>query len=179
MHTRMIIAGSGGQGVLMLGKLLAQAGMDRQFHVTYLPSYGAEVRGGTAHCHVAIADQEIYSPLVEQADVLIIMNQPSYTRFRPILKPGGLLLANSSLTDSDADRDGRREVRVPASDVAAELGNVRVANVVMLGAFCRLVPILTHEDVSGALQVLLTGTKAKLLPLNEQALSRGAALVET
>jgi len=177
MQQRTLIAGSGGQGVLVTGKLLVQAGMARGYHVTYLPAYGAEVRGGTANCHVVIADRDIYSPMVDEPDALIIMNQPSYTRFSSKLQPGGLMLVNSSLATPEPPRDGRREVGVPATQVAAEMGNVRVANVVLLGAFLRLVPILTPDDIAAALHALLGPKKADLVPLNVQALHRGAELV--
>ena len=178
MQQRILIAGSGGQGVLVAGKLLVQAGMARGYHVTYLPAYGAEVRGGTANCHVVIADRDIYSPMVDEPDSLIIMNRPSYSRFKPKLQPGGLMVVNSSMIDGESSVDGRREVCVPASQTAAELGNVRVANVVMLGAFLRLVPILGADEVGAALEALLTGSKAKLIPINMKALARGAELAQ-
>jgi len=173
MHERIIFAGSGGQGVMTLGKVLARAAMVRDLHCTYLPSYGTEVRGGTANCQVTIADEAIYSPLVEEADTLFAMNEPSYKRFRPRLRSDGLLVINTSMATPEPETDSDA-VAVPATEIASDLGDVRVANVVMLGAYNRrrrLVPDdLLFEQVSHA----FGGLTGRLLDLNKAAFAAGA-----
>jgi len=160
MTERVIMAGFGGQGMMLLGKLLAAVAMDEGREVTFFPSYGAEVRGGTAHCHVVISDEPIYSPIVERADSLIIMNQPSYGKFRPRLKPGGLLLLNTSMADPDPAQERGSPcvyLSIPATDTANQLGNVRVANVVMLGAYAAVRPVLPSRAILAGLEAQLTG----------------------
>ena len=172
MYESIILSGSGGQGVMTLGKVLTRAAMLRDLHCTYLPSYGTEVRGGTANCQVIIADEEIYSPLVEEADTLFAMNQPSYDRFRQRLKPEGLLVVNTSMATPESVEGNT--IAVPATDIANQLGDVRVANVAMLGAYNRrrrIVPDdLLFEQVSHA----FGGLKGKLLELNQAAFAAGA-----
>ena len=146
MLERVIMAGFGGQGMMFIGKLLAQAGMEEGFNVTYFPSYGAEVRGGTAHCHVAISDQPIYSPIVEEADALIIMNQPSYRKFRPCLKPDGLLILNSSMVEVKEEADAE-VVAVPATELADEMGGVRVGNVIMLALYNEIKKLFIKKEI--------------------------------
>ena len=177
---RLIVAGFGGQGILTLGKLLCMAALSDGKKVTYLPSYGAEVRGGTANCQVVISSGTIYSPLVEQADSLIILNQLSYERFARAVKPAGLMLLNSSGVDAGgATPSGDvRVLSLPAAEIAADMGDVRVANVIMLGAFVRLTALVAEQSCSAALANLLGRRKAALLQLNEQAFSRGGQLVE-
>lgn len=175
---RLICAGFGGQGVLSLGKLVCISAMADGKTVTYLQSYGAEVRGGTANCQVVVSSGTIYSPLVESADSLIILNQLSYDRFAASLKPEGLMLLNSSTIDCDggADPPGSRVVRLPATDLAAEMGNVRVANVILLGAFLRLTRLVQWASCEQALRDLWGARKADLIGLNTEALQRGADL---
>jgi 2-oxoglutarate ferredoxin oxidoreductase subunit gamma len=176
---RTIMAGFGGQGMMLMGKVYAAAAMTEGKEVTFFPSYGAEVRGGTAHCHVIISADDIYAPIVEVADSLVIMNQPSYTKFRPRLKEGGLLMVNTSLTALDpAVEDGSsiRILAVPVTEIANELGNVRVANTIMLGACTALRPILRPEAVLSALEKTLTGVKAHLIDINRIAFSKGIEL---
>jgi len=172
----MILAGSGGQGLLTLGKLLAQCGMEAGHHVTYFPSYGAEVRGGTAHCHVVMSDDEIYSPLVEDATALLLMNQPSLERFGGQLERGGLLVLNSSMAELDGPLRGKRVLEVPASEIARRLGSVRVANMVMLGALNGALGLVKSERVLSALAERLVGKAEALMPLNEKALAAGEEL---
>lgn len=178
MQHEIIVAGWGGQGVLLLGKLLAQGSMLLGKQVTYFPSYGTEVRGGTANCHLKIGDGEIYSPLVEHPTALVVMNQPSYERFRPALRPRGWLLANGTVvTLSEEDARRERTLSVPATEVAGRLGHLVVANMVMLGALNQALGLLPGEAIERCLGEQLTGAKAELLPVNLQALTAGAEAV--
>lgn len=176
MTHRMILAGSGGQGILTVGKLLAECAMLEGFHVTYFPSYGAEVRGGTAHCHVVLSHDEICSPLVEDASALMIMNQPSLERFGPQLVRNGLLVLNTSMASVPASLRSRIIIEVPASDVARRLGDVRVANMVMLGALNAALGLVRRDRILEALAQRLLGKADALMPLNEQALIQGENL---
>ncbi|NLF30226.1 MAG: 2-oxoacid:ferredoxin oxidoreductase subunit gamma [Planctomycetes bacterium] len=178
MTERAILAGWGGQGMMTLGKLLAWTLMQEGKEVTYFPSYGAEVRGGTAHCHVVLSDRPIHSPIVESADTLIVMNQPSYERFRPSLRPGGLLVLNRSLIEVRSE-EGVDLLAVPASEIADELGNIRVANTVMLGAYNQVRGLTTAEKLQAALDRQLSGSKAALLDVNRRALAQGAEFART
>jgi len=175
---RIIVAGFGGQGVLTLGKVLCTAAMSEGKTVTYLPSYGAEVRGGTANCQVVISSDTIYSPLVERADSLIIMNQLSYDRFAGRVKPHGLLLVNSSLIELDeVPAEGPATVlALPATEMAAEMGNVRIANVILLSAFVTMTRLVGQESCTAALEGLLGERKPGLMDLNMQAMRRGVEL---
>ena len=171
MHEGIIFAGSGGQGVLTLGKVLARAAMKSDLQCTYFPSYGTEVRGGTANCQVVIADEEIHSPLVEEADTLFAMNQPSYDRFSRQLRSGGLLVINASMaTPATADDN---TIAVPATEIANELGDVRVANVVMLGAYNRRRRIVPDDLLFEQVSYAFGGLKGRLLELNRAAFERG------
>ncbi|MCK4283221.1 MAG: 2-oxoacid:acceptor oxidoreductase family protein [Candidatus Brocadiae bacterium] len=175
---RLIIAGFGGQGVLTIAKLLCTTAMSEGKNVTYLPSYGAEVRGGTANCQVVVSSGVIYSPLVEQADSLIILNQLSCDRFVVRLKPGGLLVLNSSAVAlDDASQTGARQVlRLPAADTAARIGNVKVTNSVMLGAFVRASGLVAEEDCLAALREHWSRRRAEVIDPNVTAFRRGVEL---
>ena len=170
MQERMIFAGYGGQGLMMLGKVMALSAMMEGKNVTWFPSYGAEVRGGTAHCHVVVTDDQIYSPLVETATALVIMNGPSLKRFSPRLADGAMIL-NTSLVDPPDEIDGKL-VSVPATDIANELGNIRVANIVMLGALNAARPIVDDAMIEKALRESLKG-KEQLVGVNLAAYARG------
>lgn len=161
MEEKIIIAGFGGQGIMYLGKLICQAGMRMGLNVTYIPSYGAEVRGGTANCHVVLSDRTIASPVVGSATTLIIMNEPSLLKFESSLSPDGLLLLNSSLIKIKPKRNDIRIEPVPATETAHRLGDVRVANVVMLGRYLRCRDLLSVDIVKG----LLTGLNKEALGL--------------
>jgi 2-oxoglutarate ferredoxin oxidoreductase subunit gamma len=175
---RLIAAGFGGQGVLTIGKLLCNAAMAEGHRVSYLPSYGAEVRGGTANCQITISSGEIYNPLVDTAHTLMILNEPSMERFLDRLAPEGLLLANTSAVDMSRFKVPEQAdvVEVPAIQVAAELGEVRVANVVMLGAFAGRSGRIGLDACEQAVRKVLGGRKAALLDVNLSALARGAEL---
>lgn len=176
MTHRIILAGSGGQGCLTMGKLLAECAMAEGLYVTYFPSYGAEVRGGTAHCHVVLSDDQIFSPLVESATALMIMNQPSLDRFGPQLVRNGLLVLNSSMAAVAHPPRSGTVIEVPASDIARRLGDVRVANMVMLGALNRTLALVRTDRILAALAQRLVGKAEALMPLNERALAQGGEL---
>jgi len=173
---RMILAGWGGQGMILLGKLVANVMMNQGKEVTYFPSYGAEVRGGTAHCHVIYSDEPIYSPIAEQAEAMVIMNQPSYTRFHGRLTPTGTLLINTSMIRREEPHPDATVLRFKATDEANRLGEVRVGNMLMLGAVRAATDCAPREAIEDVLRRTLTGRKAALLDLNLQALARGEEL---
>jgi 2-oxoglutarate ferredoxin oxidoreductase subunit gamma len=172
MLIKTIIAGFGGQGVLSLGVNLAEAAMREGKNVTYLPAYGAEVRGGTANCTVAISDDEIASPVASSPDFVIAMNQPSALRFQNQIQSGGLFLVNSTLVETELSRGDITVVRVPANSIAEDLGSSRSANMVMLGAFIKKSGVVSISSVIEALKETLGGKK-KLLDVNEKALQAG------
>ena len=175
MLTKTIFSGFGGQGVLSMGYNLAHAGMLEEKTVTYLPSYGAEVRGGTANCTVAIADEEIASPVASAPEFIVVMNQPSFVRFQNLIQSGGLFFVNSSLIEAETVRGDIEVVEVPATQLAEELGNTKVANMVMLGAFIRKSNVVSIETIILGLKETLGKSKAKaaLLGLNNTALKTG------
>ena len=173
-----MIAGFGGQGVLLMGQLIAQGAMDEGKFVSWLPSYGPEMRGGTANCSVVVGDEPVGSPVVTEPDVAIIMNKPSLISCEKAVKPGGVLLYNTSLIDQKPTRTDITVVEVPCNDIAAELGNARVANMVMLGAYCRAAGHIALESVEDAMRHKLGEKKAHLMPINRQALDRGVECVK-
>lgn len=166
----IIIAGFGGQGIMLAGKILAQAGHFLGRSVTYLPSYGAEVRGGTAHCHVIISVDEIPSPVIESPAAAIVMNGPSLEKFQTRVRSGGSLLVNSSLAAAPVDRDDLEVFRIEANRLAEEAGSAKAANMVMLGAYLRRSRLLEAEAVEEALKSLLPARHRKLLEINRRAL---------
>jgi 2-oxoglutarate ferredoxin oxidoreductase subunit gamma len=172
----IIISGFGGQGALFAGQLLAYAAMEQDLHVTWLPSYGPEMRGGKARCTVIVSDEEIGSPIVRRPSAAVVLNIPSMEAFEPAVKPGGVLVVNSSLVPQKGARTDIRTVYVPASDLATELGNVRLANVVCLGAVVQATGVVPLEAVERALDENLPERHRSLLGLNLEALRRGAAL---
>ena len=176
MTERVIMAGFGGQGVMLLGKLLAEVAMEERMNVTFFPSYGTEVRGGTANCHVVVCDGEIFSPVVEDADSLIIMNEASYARFHECLRPDGVMFYNSSMVRPEGGNG--RCMPVPATDTAVRLGSMKVANMVMLGAYNAMKDIVPDSKIIDVLRRSLTGRKAALLEINRQALDRGREIYE-
>jgi 2-oxoglutarate ferredoxin oxidoreductase subunit gamma len=176
MQEEIIISGFGGQGTLFAGQLLAHAVMDQGFHVTWIPSYGPEMRGGKARCTVIVSDEEIGSPLVRRPSIAIVLNIPSMDAFEPAVKPGGLLIVNSSLVTRRSERNDIRALYVPATDTATGLGNIRLANVICLGALVQATSIVTLEAVSQALDDHLPERHRSLLDLNKAALRKGAEL---
>lgn len=173
MDMQLIIAGFGGQGVLLMGQLMAYAGMLDGREVSWMPAYGPEMRGGSANCSVVISDSPVGSPKVEDADVVIAMNRPSMDLFESAVVPGGLLIYNSSLIDVKPSRTDITCVAVNCNDIAQELGNDRVANMVMLGALMERTKPFDVELLVEALRHKLGARKEKLIPLNREAISRG------
>lgn len=173
MTEKMIFAGFGGQGVMFLGKMFAYAGMLEDKHVTWIPSYGPEMRGGTANCSVIVSDEEIGEPVVVKPTVLVAMNEPSLGRFLPSLQPGGLLVINSSLIDATPDRDDIRVLRIPANDLAREVGQAGVANVVVLGALLRHLDIVSKESIVEAIKKNSPAGRPEVLETNLRALQAG------
>ena len=176
MQTDIVISGFGGQGALFAGQLLAYAAMDEGHHVTWIPSYGPEMRGGTAHCTVIISDDEIGSPLVRHPAAVIAMNLPSLDKYEPLVAPGGVLVVNSSLVTRHPARTDIRVVEVPANAMAEELGSNRLANLVLTGALLAATGALPLAAVERALAAHLPERHRSLLEANYQALRRGAAL---
>jgi len=178
VYQDVIIAGFGGQGVLLIGNVLAQAAMHAGQNVTFMPVYGVEMRGGTANCTVVVADKEIGSPVIHSPQSLIVMNQPSLAKFMPRLQAGGVLVANASLVDTSQIHDqGYVVAAVPANDIADELGTVKMANIVALGAWVQATKALPLESVREVVASLFASKGEKLVQANDQALVRGATWV--
>jgi len=173
METSIVIAGFGGQGVLFAGQLLAYAGMDNQLHVTWIPSYGPEMRGGTANCTVIISDEPVGAPIVANPDVAIALNLPSLEKYEPLVKSGGLLVVNSSLIAQEVTRTDVEVAYVPANDIAEELGSAKMMNMAALGALLARRPFLTLEQLMQTLDDHLPARKAHLLAANKQVVQRG------
>ena len=175
MHDEIIFSGFGGQGALFAGQLLAYAAADNGLHVTWIPSYGPEMRGGTAHCTVVVSDEPIGSPLVRRPSSVVALNLPSFEKYESLVKSGGLLVYNRSLVDHPPARDDIRYVAVPANEIAEQLGNVRQANVVLLGGYVAATGVLPLDAVETALDNHLPGRQRRFLDSNKEALRRGAA----
>jgi 2-oxoglutarate ferredoxin oxidoreductase subunit gamma len=178
MHEATIISGFGGQGALFAGQLLAYAAMDTGSHVTWIPSYGPEMRGGKARCTTIISETEIGSPQVRRPEACIALNLPSMEAFESQVMPGGLLVVNSSLVQLKSERDDIRVIYAPATDKAIEMGNVRLANVICLGALVAVRKIVTLEAIEEALENHLPARHRKLMGINKEALRFGAALAK-
>ncbi|MTI79386.1 MAG: 2-oxoacid:ferredoxin oxidoreductase subunit gamma [Firmicutes bacterium] len=178
MLEEILMAGFGGQGILSTGQLLANAGMMEDKHVAWIPSYGPEMRGGTANCGVSISDQPISSPLVTEPTTLIVMTRPALEKFGKAVVPGGRILINSSLVDQDIDRDDVLVMKIPANKIAEEIGNPRVANNIILGAVLELTGIVKIESVVESLKKVLPPRRHNMIPANQEALERGAALAK-
>ena len=177
MMREILIAGFGGQGVLSIGKTLVEAGLHEGYEVSWVPSYGPEMRGGTANCAVVISDAPIGSPVVSSPMDLIAMNGPSLTKFEHTVVPGGLVLVNASQTKHRVSREDLKAFYIPVNEEALKLGNLRVANMVMLGAYIQATGALKMETIERMLAQIFTGEKAALVGLNLQALRAGAQQV--
>ena len=177
MLDEIIIAGFGGQGILLMGRLIAQAGMLEGKHVSWMPSYGPEMRGGTANCTVIVSSEEVASPVVTNPVSLIAMNQPSLDKFEPLVEKGGIIIVNQSLIFRDVKRDDVEIVKVPANDIANELGNLRIANMVTLGSYVAKRKSIKMETVFKSLEEALSKQPEKILALNKEALIRGEKIV--
>jgi 2-oxoglutarate ferredoxin oxidoreductase subunit gamma len=174
MQTDIIISGFGGQGVLFAGQLLAYAAMDEGKETTWIPSYGPEMRGGTANCTVVISNEEIGSPMVRNPLAVIAMNLPSVDKYEHSIRSGGLLVVNASLINRSVERADIRVLNIPGSTIAEELGDRRMTNMVMLGGLLANLPVLPIEAIERSLEAHLPKRHHRLLPLNFQALRRGA-----
>ncbi len=175
---KIIMAGFGGQGVMSMGQLLTYAGMLEDKQVSWLPSYGPEMRGGTANCSVIVSDNLIGSPIITQdATAVIVMNLPSLVKFQNNLIKGGKLLINSSLIEEKTEREDVEAYYIPANEIANEIGNPRVANMVMLGAYLELTNIVSEDSAIEGFRKVYGPKREHLLPLNQQALQKGAAVV--
>ncbi len=178
MEEKLIIAGFGGQGVMAMGQLLTYSGMIEDKNVSWLPSYGPEMRGGTANCNVTISTEPVGSPVVVEATTAVVMNLPSLDKFESSVVSGGNLLINSSLIERKAKRDDLNVYYIPANDIAMDLGSVRAANMVLLGAYIEITGAIKVESVYEAFGKVFGETKAHLLPMNQEALKRGADLIK-
>lgn len=174
MENKVICAGFGGQGVMSMGQLLAYAGMIEDKHVSWLPSYGPEMRGGTANCGVTVSDEEIGSPIItNDADIAIVMNLPSLIKFEKDVKPGGKIFVNSSLIEKKVERTDIEVYYIDANKLAADIGNIKAANLVMLGAVLKSTPIVDIESILEAFKKVFGPSKEKFIPQNREALIKG------
>ena len=172
--TEILFAGFGGQGIMFMGKLLAQAGLNSKKNVTWMPSYGAEVRGGTAYSMTKISDLSIASPVVINPDILVVMNEPSLAKYEDKLKSKGILVMNRSLISARHKRKDIKAVSIPITDIASKLGNTRSANMVAVGALLKCSKLFTLKAISAALKDML-GNKEDLYLINKKAIEKGYA----
>ncbi|OGO26053.1 MAG: 2-oxoacid:ferredoxin oxidoreductase subunit gamma [Chloroflexi bacterium RBG_16_51_16] len=176
MQKEIIIAGFGGQGVLFGGQVLAYAAMDTGKQVTWIPSYGPEMRGGTANCTVVIADDEIGSPLVKNPPLAIALNLPSFDKYEPLIQKGGTLIVNQSMVDRGPKRDDIKVIPIPCNEIAEEIGDRKLLNMVAVGALLTALPELAIKDLEKALEAHLPAKHKNLLPKNYEALKKGFEL---
>lgn len=172
MQSEVMFAGFGGQGILLSGKILAEAAMEQGYEVGWVPSYGPEMRGGTAYCTVVIGDRPIGSPIIKNPMHLVAMNRPSLEKFAPIVKPGGVVFINSSLIPVGSGRDDIDELKVSATEIAKDLGSERAANIVALAAFVARSKIVDFEVLRNTVKAEFA-KKAKFIPLNMAACEEG------
>ena len=172
MQSEVMFAGFGGQGILLIGKILAHTAMEEGYEVAWVPSYGPEMRGGTAYCTVVISDRPIGSPIIKNPMHLVAMNRPSLEKFASIVKPGGVILINSSLIPINSGRSDVDELLVPVNDIATDIGNVRAANIVALAAFVARSKVVDFELMRESVKKEFA-KKAKFIPLNMEAIDRG------
>ncbi len=177
MKEEIIIAGFGGQGVMSMGRLIAYSGMKESYEVSWMPSYGPEMRGGTANCTVIVSDKKIPSPLSSRPDTVIVMNLPSLEKFGPMVKSGGTVILNSSLIERQVERDDVEIIKIPANDIANELGNSKIANMVMAGAYLTSKKIIEIDTLKQSLKDVFPERRHNLIPLNEKAIDKGTNLI--
>ena len=173
MHHGAIFAGFGGQGLLFCGHVLAEAALLEGRHVTWMPSYGPEMRGGTASCTVVISDRAIGSPILDRADIVVALNPPSLARFEETVAPGGLLVLNRSLIEAEPSRTDIEVLPLACSAIAAELGDVRLASIVALGGLVAQRPVVHPQSIREALRILLVGKKENMISSDVTAFERG------
>lgn len=176
MIKRTIFAGFGGQGVLLMGYILSHGAMHKGLNVTYFPSYGAEMRGGTANCTVTLSDKKIASPVASNPDILVAMNYPSLEKFQPTVAEKGLVFLNTSLITQGVSRSDVEVVQVPTLELAKEVGSDRAINMVMIGAVCAKSGLLNLEDTLKGMEAALKG-KEKSFDLNRKGIERGFAFI--
>ena len=179
MLEEYVFAGFGGQGIMTIGQLIAYAGMIQGYETAWIPSYGPESRGGTANCNVVVSDDLIGSPHTHTPNGVIVMNAPSFDKFEPVLRNGGVLIVNTNLSTQKSERDDIETVYVPCADVALEVGNVIVAGVVALGAFNALKKVVTDENMETAIRWKLPAKREDLIDLNLRAYNAGKKHVES
>ena len=178
MKKEIIISGFGGQGGLAIGKNLAEAGMAEGLHVTWAPSYGPEMRGGTANCSVVLSNKPIGSPVFARSTELIALNEPSLAKFEADILPGGTVFVNSDVVTDRVSRSDLTAYYIPCAKLAEEVGNPKVGNMVMLGAYVAATKILKPETIETMIQEIFAGPKAKFIPLNIEAFRKGMACVQ-
>lgn len=173
MQIEIVLAGFGGQGIMFAGQVLSYAAMETGKEVTWIPSYGPEMRGGTANCTVVISDEEIGSPLVKNPPVALVMNLPSLDKYEPLVRSGGTLVVNSSMVDRPVKRDDITVIYIPANEIAEEIGDKRLANMVAVGSLLTAVDVLSLKDIEATLNAHMPGRHKHLLPKNIEALNKG------
>ena len=178
MTHQIIMAGFGGQGVMSMGKILAEAGLKEGKNVSWLPSYGPEMRGGTANCSVIISEEPVGAPAVTEATAAIVMNRPSLDKFEKDVIPGGNLFINSSLIDKKAERTDINVYYVPANEIANDMGSGKIANMVMLGAYLKVTNAAKEDTIMEYISEVFSGKKASVVPMNKEALKRGADCIK-
>ena len=176
MEKGVVISGFGGQGVMLAGELLAEAGKEEGKYVTFLPSYGPEMRGVTANCHVIVSDTTIASPIIGYPKAAIVLNLPSLDKYEPLMKKDGIIIINKTLVPREVKRDDVRVLQIDAQHVAEDLGNKKVVNMILLGAYVEIEKPVKIETLKNALKSYLTGRKAELIEVNERALEKGAEI---
>ncbi len=175
MKKSFVFSGSGGQGIMSAGMMMAHAAIDMEKHATFLPEYGPEQRGGSAKCTVIISDGEIVSPLTKKCDNLVAMNEQAYNKFKDDIKEGGILVVNSSRITSEINRDDVKVIAVPVDDIALEVGNIKVANIVIIGALIGATEIVSKDIFVASLEEKFKEKKPEILEMNMKALEKGIA----
>ena len=173
MREDIIFAGFGGQGIMLMGKALSYAAMKKGKFVTWMPSYGAEVRGGTAHSMVVISDLPIASPIVREPSICVVMNKPSFQKFENKVTKGGLLVINKSLIDASSERNDIDILEIPATDMASSLGNTRIANMIVLGGLLAKRNIFKAQILIDSLKDVISQGRKNMIPINEEAIKKG------
>jgi 2-oxoglutarate ferredoxin oxidoreductase subunit gamma len=179
MHEEIIMAGFGGQGVMLLGKFISEAAMEEGKEVSWLPSYGPEMRGGTANCHVIVSDEPIASPIITESSILIAMNRPSLEKFEKTLKKDGILFINSSIIDIEPSRKDIKVYKIPLNDIANRLGSQKIINMIMAGALIAVTKIVSLETMKKVFEENLTGSKAKFIDLNIKSMDEGINYIKS
>lgn len=174
MQHEFVFSGFGGQGVMFVGQLLTYAGLEEGMHVTWIPSYGPEMRGGTAHCYATLSDKPIGSPIVKHPKIGIVFNQPSLEKYEPLIAPDGLLIINESMVTGECKREDISHLMIPATDYAYQIGSPRVANMVLLGATLAIYPIITLLSLKYTLEDHIPEHHRDHLEMNHRAIDAGA-----